>query len=84
MFNREAELFEDRIRKNHYDAVLFEYIPGLNNFYPFRVRDVLRQQYRMVDSIYAPRRGEETKGMIEVYVRRGADETGSAIPANEK
>lgn len=68
LFNREVQLFEDRIRKKEYDLVLFEYIPSLNNFYPFRVRDVLQQQYQKKDSFAAPRRGE-TKGTIEVYVR---------------
>ena len=68
MFNREAQLFETRIRNNEYDLVLFENIPSLNNFYPFRVRDVLQQQYQRVDSFAAPRRGE-TQGLIEVYVR---------------
>src|SRR5690606_2223173 len=29
MFNREAEMFEDRIRNNYYDIVLFEYMPGV-------------------------------------------------------
>ena len=68
MFEREAQLFENRIRNKQYDLVLFEYIPSLNNFYPFRVRDVLRQQYQKVDSFAAPRRGE-TRGTIEVYTR---------------
>jgi hypothetical protein len=68
MFNREAELFENRIRNKQYDLVLFEYIPNLNNFYPFRVRDVLQQQYQKVDSFAAPRRGD-TQGQIEVYTR---------------
>jgi len=69
MFNRQAEIFEDRIRGRYYDLVLFEYIPTLNNFYPFRVRDCLRQNYKLADSFLAPRRGPETKGQIEVYVR---------------
>jgi hypothetical protein len=68
MFEREAELFENRIRNKQYDLVLFEYIPSLNNFYPFRVRDVLQQQYQKVDSFPAPRRGL-THGTIEVYTR---------------
>jgi hypothetical protein len=69
MFNRQADTFETRIRQHYYDLVLFEYIPTLNNFYPFRVRDSLRQEYRLVDSFLAPRRGPETKGQIEVYVK---------------
>jgi hypothetical protein len=68
MFNREAKMYEDRIAAGAYDLVLFEYIPTLNNFYPFRVRDSLQMHYRKVDSFFAPRRGE-TKGMIEVYVK---------------
>ena len=68
MFNQEAQLFEDRIRKKEYDLILFEYIPSLNNFYPFRVRDVLQQNYQKKDSFMAPRRGE-TQGTIEVYTR---------------
>jgi hypothetical protein len=71
MFNRQAEIFEGRIRGQYYDLVLFEYVPTLNNFYPFRVRDVLRREYRLVDSFMAPRRGTETRGEIEVYIKRG-------------
>jgi len=71
MFNRQADTFETRIRDHYYDLVLFEYIPTLNNFYPFRVRDILRSQYSQVDSLPAPRRGAETQGVIEVFVRPG-------------
>ena len=71
MFNRQADTFETRIRDHYYDLVLFEYIPTLNNFYPFRVRDTLRSQYSQVDSFPAPRRGAETQGVIEVFVRPG-------------
>ncbi len=69
MFNRQADLLETRIREHYYDLVLFEYIPTLNNFYPFRVRDSLRLEYRQIDSFPAPRRGVETQGVIEVFVR---------------
>jgi hypothetical protein len=69
MFNRQADSFETRIRAHYYDLVLFEYIPTLNNFYPFRVRDSLRLHYPQVDSFPAPRRGVETQGVIEVFVR---------------
>ncbi|MBI3139570.1 MAG: hypothetical protein HYZ15_13420 [Sphingobacteriales bacterium] len=68
MFNKQAELFEKRIVANEYDMVLFEYIPSLNNFFPFRVRDTLLTHYQKVDSFAAPRRGD-TKGMIEVFVK---------------
>ncbi|HEY4061591.1 MAG TPA: hypothetical protein VGM30_06810 [Puia sp.] len=70
MFNRQADTLETRIRQHYYDLVLFEYIPGLNNFYPFRVRDSLRVHYNQVDSFPAPRRGTETIGQVEVFVRR--------------
>jgi hypothetical protein len=69
MFNLQADSFETRIRQHYYDLVLFEYLPTLNNFYPFRVRDSLKLHYRQVDSFMAPRRGLETKGTIEVYMR---------------
>ena len=66
MFNSQAQFFEDRIKKNYYDVVLFEYIPRLNNFYPFRTRDTLMKYYNRIDSFYAPRSGD-TPGTIEVY-----------------
>jgi hypothetical protein len=69
MFNRQADTFETRVRERYYDLILFEYLPTLNNFYPFRVRDSLKLHYRQVDSFMAPRRGVETKGTIEVYMR---------------
>jgi len=68
MFNKQAEMFEKKIVNKEYDLVLFEHIPTLNNFYPFRVRDSLLNHYQKVDSFYAPRRGD-VKGVIEVYVR---------------
>ena len=69
MFNRQADSFSVRIREHYYDLVLFEYIPNLNNFYPFRIRDSLHCHYSQVDSFPAPRRGLETHGVIEVFVR---------------
>jgi hypothetical protein len=69
MFNKQADTFETRIRDHYYDLVLFEYVPTLNNFYPFRVRDSLLQHYQKVDSFMAPRRGAETMGSIEVFIK---------------
>lgn len=69
MFNKQAIMFEERIGRKHYDLVLFEHIPSLNNFYPFRVRDSLKVHYQLVDSFAAPRRGD-TPGNIEVYTPR--------------
>jgi hypothetical protein len=68
MFNKEARMYESRIAAKQYEVVLFEYIPNLNNFYPFRVRDSLQVHYQKTDSFPAPRRGD-TQGMIEVYQR---------------
>lgn len=68
MFNRQAAIYEKRIAEHYYDLILFEYIPRLNNFYPFRTRDSLTLHYQKVDSFMAPRRGE-TVGNIEVYIK---------------
>ena len=70
MFNRQADTFETRIRRQYYDLILFEYVPTLNNFYPFRTRDSLHANYKQVDSFMAPRRGQ-TQGIIEVFTRPG-------------
>jgi hypothetical protein len=67
MFNKQAVQYENKIRTNQYDLVIFEYVPSLNNFYPFRVRDTLISNYQKIDSFPAPRRGD-TQGTIEVYI----------------
>jgi len=72
MFNKQAEMFEERIANQYYELVLFEYIPNLNNFFPFRVRDSLNLHYQKIDSFMAPRRGD-TKGVIEVYSKKIID-----------
>lgn len=69
MFNKQAEAYEKKIATNYYDLVLFEYVPSLNNFFPFRVRDSLLNHYNKIDSFPAPRRGE-TSGIIEVFIRK--------------
>lgn len=68
MFNKQADTYCDRIKNNYYDVVMFEYVPSLNNFYPFHVRDSLVNYYNKVDSFFAPRR--PTNGTIEVYVKK--------------
>ncbi|MFT3948628.1 MAG: hypothetical protein QM763_16820 [Agriterribacter sp.] len=67
MFNRELKMFEDRIVKNQYDVVLFEYIPTLNNFYPFDIRNALLSHYQKIDSFPAPRSTDP--GTIEIYIK---------------
>jgi hypothetical protein len=69
MFNKQAEMFENRISNSYYDLVLFEYIPSLNNFYPFRIRNKLLNYYSQIDSFPAPRNGE-TQGIIEVFQKK--------------
>ena len=67
MFNKQCDSFCNDIKNKKYDVVLYEYIPSLNNFYPFRVRDSLQVYYKKTDSFLAPRR--PTNGSIEVYVK---------------
>jgi hypothetical protein len=69
MFQKETDMFCDRIQKNYYDLVLFEYIPYLNNFYPFEVRDYLQRYYKKVDNFTAPRK-PSLQAWVEVYVRK--------------
>ena len=68
MFNKQAAEYEKKILSKHYDLVLFEYVPHLNNFYPFRVRDTLLNHYQKIDSFPAPRKGD-TQGTIEVFIK---------------
>ena len=69
MFNKQAGMYEHKLNSNLYDLVLFEYIPSLNNFYPFRIRDTLLNHYQEVDSFPAPRRGN-TQGIIEIFIKK--------------
>jgi hypothetical protein len=66
MFQRELDLFLNRIDNQYYDVVLFEIIPNLNNFYPEAVREALQDKYDRIDVFQAPRRN--TSEVIEVYV----------------
>jgi hypothetical protein len=67
MFNKQLAEYIAKVRAKKYDVVLYEYAPTLNNFFPFALRDELKQNYRLVDSFLAPRR--PTNATIEVYVR---------------
>jgi hypothetical protein len=66
MFDQELELFSTRIEGQYYDVVIFENIPMLNNFYPFSIRDRLKEHYVQVDSFEAPR--IVYPGTIEIYL----------------
>ncbi|MDF2187618.1 hypothetical protein [Paraflavitalea sp. CAU 1676] len=68
MFDKETDMFVNRIQNKHYDLVLFEYIPYLNNFYPFKVREALQANYKKVDVFTAPRKPSST-AWVEVYVK---------------
>ncbi len=68
MFNKQKDMYCKRISQNYYDLVLFEYIPNLNNFYPFEVRDSLRKHYQLVDTFMAPR--SPSLATIEVYTKK--------------
>ncbi len=67
MFNKQLAQYQQRIASREYDIVLYEYAPTLNNFFPFALRDGLKQHYRLVDSFLAPRR--PTNATIEVYMK---------------
>ncbi|SHL42050.1 hypothetical protein SAMN05444266_103278 [Chitinophaga jiangningensis] len=67
MFNRQLKAYEEKIRQHHYDLVIFEYAPLLNNFYPFALRQVLKDNYQQVDTFLAPRR--PTNATIEIYIK---------------
>lgn len=68
MFDKETNMFINRIQNKHYDLVLFEYIPYLNNFYPFKVREALQAHYKKVDAFVAPRK-PSSDAWVEVYVK---------------
>lgn len=68
MFNKQAQEYERKIVSKDYDLVLFEYIPSLNNFYPFRIRDTLLYHYQKIDSFPAPRAGN-TQGVVEIFFK---------------
>ncbi|HTN05778.1 hypothetical protein [Agriterribacter sp.] len=69
MFNAQLRMYEDRIRNNYYDLVIFEYVPTYNNLFPFAVRDALKADYQLSDTFDAPRSGSRP-GTIEVYVKK--------------
>lgn len=69
MFQKENDMFSNRIKNNYYDLVLFEHIPYLNNFYPWQVRNDLLKYYDKVDVFTAPRK-PSIQAWVEVYVKK--------------
>lgn len=70
MFNRELSMFNTKIENGYYDLVIFEYLPNLNNFYPFEVREKLREKYELQTKFQAPR--DYKFEVIEVYQPKNA------------
>jgi hypothetical protein len=68
MFNKQLNMFQDRIKNNYYDVVIYEHLPHLNNFNPLVLRDQLQEQYELKDVFLAPR--DPTNSNVEVYVRK--------------
>ncbi|MBO9633770.1 MAG: hypothetical protein J7578_11695 [Chitinophagaceae bacterium] len=68
MFEKQTDMFVDRIHQKHYDLVLYEYIPYANNFYPFRVREALLKDYKQID-VFPATRKPSSNSWIEVYVK---------------
>jgi hypothetical protein len=68
VFQPQVDRYCESIANEAYDVVLFEYIPALNNFYPFQVRDCLRKHYQLVDTFVAPR--SDGFNDIEVYIQQ--------------
>jgi hypothetical protein len=67
MFDRELKMYQSRIENQYYDVVIYEYLPNVNNFYPFALREQLQKYYTLEDSFEAPR--TIYQGTIEVYCR---------------
>jgi hypothetical protein len=66
-FDREVEMFCSRVANKEYDIILFEDIPNVNQFYPYEVRDCIRENYTMKFKFLAPRVPEIS--YIEVYIK---------------
>lgn len=69
MFDRQTDMFVDRVRHHYYDLVIFEYVPYSNNIYPFRVREALMEDYRRVDTFPVPR-NPSSHAWIEIYEQK--------------
>jgi hypothetical protein len=68
MFQKQVDHVSGQIKKNEYDLVLFEVVPGLDNFYPDEIRSNIQKHYQKVDSFMAPRK--EGDSHIEVYIKK--------------
>jgi hypothetical protein len=66
-FDREVDHYCGKIASQEYDIILFEDIPNVNQFYPYEVRDCIREKYVMRFRFLAPRIPEIS--YIEVYTK---------------
>lgn len=66
-FDREVGFFCKKVADKEYDVILFEDIPNVNQFYPYEVRDCIREHYKMKFRFLAPRVPEIS--YIEVYTK---------------
>lgn len=69
MFDREIDMFSNRVKNNYYDLVIFEYVPYSNNIYPFKIREALLETYNRVDTFPVPR-NPSSHAWIEIYVQK--------------
>jgi len=67
IFDKEVDELCERVKNREYDMVLFQDIPGLIHFFPFRVQAALKESYYLHDSFLAPRKLENS--VVEVYLR---------------
>lgn len=68
IFEKQIKEYERKIKDNYYDVAIFEYIPILNNFFPFEIRNALNAHYHQIDSFPAPR--DLFLRVIEVYIKK--------------
>ncbi len=66
-FEREVQTYCERVSKQEYDIILFEDIPNVNQFYPYEVRDCIKEHYTFKFKFLAPRVPEIS--YIEVYTK---------------
>jgi hypothetical protein len=66
-FDREVDVFCDKVTNKEYDLILFEDIPNVNQFYPYEVRTCIQKNYKFRFKFLAPRVPEIS--YIEVYTK---------------
>jgi hypothetical protein len=68
IFDKEIKEYNQEIKAGKYDLVIYQIIPGLNNFYPPEIKDYLEKYYQKSFEFLAPR--AEENSTIEVYLRK--------------